>query len=171
MAQAPPGLPAGFAEPLHILDPGEGSIWQWVALAVMLLAVTAVVVALLRRWWRWWRWWRKRPSTPPAPRSEPTVIGARIDEIQDRYNTAAGRREGCHLLSILLREQLERRRGQPFTHMTARESQQPLGHSAASRCLLTLSRLRFGRGEPSAAAFSTACDQVRAVEGVTSRAR
>ena len=163
MVTPPPGLPAGFAEPLHILEPETGAIWPWVTLAIVLVVVSAVVVAR--------RWSRERPSTPPTPRPEPTAIGERIDEIEDQYHLAARRRDGCHQLSLLLRQQLERRQGQPFTRMTARESQQPLGHTAASRCLLTLSRLRFGRGEPSAAAFSTACDQVRAVEGVTSRAR
>ncbi len=154
-----PVLPGGYAEPLHILEPSAWAIWYRTALALLLLAAATGL-------WRWWRrWWRERPSTRPAPRPADTDIDGRIDQIQEKYRYKARRRDGFYQLSTLVRQQLERRKGQPFTRMTARESRQSLGDSAQSRCLLLLSDLRFGRAVADRQAFDDACDRVRAVVG------
>ena len=141
-------LPAGLAEPLHILEPSSPSYGPW------------LLLALLLAWW-WWRRRRRRVVVPPprvtvpvAP-SEPELSGlaAAIESILKRFGGPdADHREGCHQLARELRRHFHDGR-RPFAVWTAREivaratSAQTIEKRVA-RLFECLAELQFRRRPP-----------------------
>lgn len=154
-------LPAGLAEPLHILEP----TWQKAVAFILLALSLALTLWLLRRWRRRAAAPAEAPPQPPspsAPARAPSGIDGAVRALRDEYRTR--RREGCHELSVLLRAHFERRAGsrrsrRSFATLTAREVGRLLGKEAVREHLLQLSDLQFRRHEPSEREFDRICDR------------
>ncbi|MCB1057916.1 MAG: hypothetical protein KDD11_20635, partial [Acidobacteria bacterium] len=100
-------LPAGLADPLHLGHSPWPEVFAW-------LAVLGVLALLA-----WAYAGRRRRAAAPAPAPRPAApaapasggddaLAARIRELHQRHATSLEVRAGCHRLSALTREHLER---------------------------------------------------------------
>lgn len=144
------GLPAGLAEPLHLVAP--------IPLRALLFFATAV--ALLG--WALWRHHRRRqqPSAAVAParatsQGEPGIF-ARIIELRRRYGESNAHRQGCHALAALLRDHFEATSSHPCTILTGLEIDRAFEDRSWSGLFELLGELQFRRREPSEKEFHTA---------------
>lgn len=138
------GLPAGLAEPLHILEP-----WPW--RSTLATAVLVTLALLLLRWL--WHWWRRRPPAPTGerlvvPLRRRSVFGEAVEAILHRARESRDFRSACHELALLLRSAWESQRGDRIRYLTAQEIADRFGENRRARLLLTLAELRFGRRTP-----------------------
>lgn len=171
-------LPAGLAEPLHILEPAaeEGGCLLPGLLALFVLAGFLLL----------WRRWRARRSASGAPvpdapdRSDTVGPLGRISRIRKRYLHRGDRRQGCHELGVVVREALEReipgmvasagpgggrawRRRPRLETLTGREIAALVEgalpeEGAAVRFLPLLELQQFGRVAPDRETFAELCD-------------
>jgi len=145
-------LPAGLADPAHLLEP-----WPWQqAFMLVLLSLLAA--------WLLWKVLRRRG---PAPPGRPHTGSARLDPltealegIRSRATASGNYRRACHELAILVRSAFEGRHGSRVRVLTARELAQTFGEGARTRLIALLAGLRFGRREPTHRDFEAACDLV-----------
>ena len=148
-------LPAGLAEPLHLVNPYPyGKALAFLA-ALLLLALL----------WAWWR--RRRRSAPSSPAAAPppipppppaSTIEKAIAEIRLRYVETRRHREGCHELAEVLRTYYEKACGKPLSRLTVREIGTVLGDSAVTALFELLAEMQFRRRQPSSDEFSQICE-------------
>jgi hypothetical protein len=151
------GLPAGLADPLHMLEP-EPSQWQAFVAAVALLALFA--------WWQHRRW-RRRTSTPEPPPAPPPASGVferTVEAIRDRARKSRRYRRGCHELGVYLRQVLAAE-NESLERLTAREISRRLGEDGRTRLLTLISDSRFGKRPPDRDDLDTFCDLALDVHG------
>ncbi len=164
---APPELPAGLADPLHL----PKAVAPWMVgcgcLVLLLLAVLLVLWGLYRLGKRV----KAKPRAakpPPPPRARAGGIGSRIEALAEEFT--ADPRQGCHQLAAMLRDHFEADRRERLDHLTAREIGSRLGDGKIAKLLLQLAGLQFGRDEPSPRAFRGICRDARwLVEGQRGR--
>lgn len=132
-----PAEPHGF---LHIL-PGWLPLLLGLALILLLLATALWLFAY------WYSRHRKKAKPPASFPAATTDIGREIANLRRRIQRSEDYREGCHLLSALLKQHLERKTGLEIEEMTAREIAQ-FTEGLPARFFVELSGLQFGRAEP-----------------------
>lgn len=160
-------LPGPLAEPLHFPNP---ALARWPILA--LLAIAGL----------WWLYRRSRRAeegpavTAPVarPRPERTGLAQALYDLREQTLKSGNFREGCHQLASLLKSHFARtgfgsRERVPCTRMTAREIRQAVGKTAASRLLIRLEDLRFGKAEPVQGSFQQVCRRAQKVTGAKAR--
>lgn len=149
-------LPAGLAEPLHLLEPFNWRGLLSAALAAIVLAAIAYLLFRRRR-----SRGRRVEAPPPGtslPRSPVAGIAAAIAAIRGRYSRLRRFRAGCHELSTVLRDHFGQRGRHRYSTLTAREIGERLGDTPMTRLLSLLAELQFGRREPGEADLETICD-------------
>jgi hypothetical protein len=159
----PSDLPAGLAEPLHLLPPG-GDDPLLPALLLLLLLVALLVGSI----WRRRRRFAAIGSRPAATGPAPTRLTEQLRRLHHRHRSPGRRRLGCHRLSQLARRELEPRRRRagipaPFSTLTAREVAEELGDGPAADFLRHLAGLQFGRQPPRRDDYDAAFELAEAV--------
>lgn len=150
-------LPAGLAEPLHLLEPSNWRGWVVAGLATLLVAAIACWVFYRRRFDARRRIQpRTAQASPPGPHEQ--GIADAIESIRLRFSRRGLARAGCHALSAALRTHLERRKPIRYSILTAREIGRRLGDTPLTRLLALLSDLQFGRREPARGDLEGLCD-------------
>lgn len=153
-------LPAGPADPLHVLTP-EPSYWPWVFL----------LGALALAWWWFSRRRRQEPEparpvpTPETPAPPPPEADF-VDRIRERFGNRGEYRAGFHALSEGLRAQLSSKSGQPMAFWTREEIERHMGEIPALSVFEWLARHQFGRRMPEQEDFDQGCELVRTAAGV-----
>ena len=151
-------LPAGLADPLHILEP-----WPWRALVIG-LAGGALAVWLV---WRWVRGRLDRAGVESAPGPEVVTLsafGEAVEGIRERARESSFFRLGCHELAGLLRGRLRSRHGESFAYLTAQEAAARLRGDGCAELLVDVSTARFARRIPDAAVLDALCDRALALD-------
>lgn len=150
-------LPAGLAEPLHILSPDGGGFegWLWALLALLL-------AWLYRRW-------RKRATEPPSHEPRPQVpapaplpamsaLARAIESLRYEILVSENFRDGCHRLADLLRRHGEGAAHYELSVLTAGEIVRRLGDRGLGTVFGLLADLQFRRHEPTREEFVDICE-------------
>lgn len=143
-------LPAGLAEPLHILDP-----LPWRALALWALLI------LLAGAWLLYRRFRRRSTTvpPPPPGTPPPAAdGASVSDLREHYGRLRDYRGGCHALASHMRARAGEKSGRRLATLTADEIALAVKDAGVVSVFELLAELQFRRREPSSHDFYGICD-------------
>ncbi len=159
------GLPAGLAEPLHLLTPEP---FRWGPVLAGAAALALVV---------WWLYNRSQRSSPAAPAPPAAASGAVdgpleqvVEAIRDRARKSRRYRRGCHELAVYLRGVLSAD-DPALERSTARELLLQLGETGRTRVLTLISESRFGKHPPGAGDLDALCELALAAFGSAERRR
>ena len=151
-------LPAGMADPLHILPP-------WTSLALTLGFLILLLVMLL---WALVYYLTNRPQATDKLPSEParpyqgSAIDAAIDKIRLTHSELENYREGCHVLSAVIKTHIEKLTGLDVEEMSPSEIGANLKGNVGN-FFSDLSILQFGRKEPTKNQFFSICDDSKKI--------
>jgi len=150
-------LPAGLADPLHILPP-----WSTIALtAALILLVVAILIWAVAFFLS-----RRQPegkfiSEIAEPYRDGSISG-KISKIRDEYTGSRDYRQGCHALSAVMKSHIEKRSGLDIEEMTPDEITVSLKGNAGLY-FEDLSELQFRKKNPLKREFVKACETSKKV--------
>ena len=165
MGKLAQNLPAGISDPLHILPP-------WSSIALVIAAIILIVAILI---WAIAYFLSKRiqhKKPPPelaAPYQDGSISGT-INSIEKKYTKSREYREGCHVLSAVMKSHIEKKSGVEIEEMTPDEIILSL-KSNAGLYFEDLGTLQFRKKNPLKKEFVNACESSKKTAKNRHRAR